>query len=125
AGGPATPTSDAARAGATTIIALTIKLDPSVGADHVRVLNFENIPCSERRSEQLKHTGRNQPPANAPVNEPCPDRGHRLRSAGEQVLRNGNDWENEHEQQNNEQLHRSSSERISSHAAADQLSATA
>src|SRR5690606_19863235 len=34
AGGPATPTSDAARAGATTIIALTIKLDPSVGADH-------------------------------------------------------------------------------------------
>src|SRR5690606_26676122 len=33
AGGPATPTSDAARAGATTIIALTIKLDPSVGAD--------------------------------------------------------------------------------------------
>src|SRR5690554_7401906 len=43
AGGPATPTSDAARAGATTIIALTIKLDPSVGADqgslnHVSVL---------------------------------------------------------------------------------------
>src|SRR5690606_34312029 len=35
AGGPATPTSDAARAGATTIIALTIKLDPSVGADHI------------------------------------------------------------------------------------------
>src|SRR5690606_41064745 len=34
AGGPATPTSDAARAGATTIIALTIKLDPSVGAEH-------------------------------------------------------------------------------------------
>src|SRR5690606_18641430 len=33
AGGPATPTSDAARAGATTIIALTIKFDPSVGAD--------------------------------------------------------------------------------------------
>src|SRR5690606_35062384 len=33
AGGPATPTSDAARAGAATIIALTIKLDPSVGAD--------------------------------------------------------------------------------------------
>ncbi|WP_208975683.1 hypothetical protein, partial [Pannonibacter indicus] len=32
--GPATPTSNAARAGATTIIALTIKLDPSVGADH-------------------------------------------------------------------------------------------
>src|SRR5690606_23889898 len=34
AGGPATPTSNAARAGAATIIALTIKLDPSVGADH-------------------------------------------------------------------------------------------
>src|SRR5690606_10012987 len=33
AGGPATPTSNAARAGAATIIALTIKLDPSVGAD--------------------------------------------------------------------------------------------
>src|SRR5690606_24570079 len=39
AGGPATPTSDAARAGATTIIALTIKLDPSVGADHERLLH--------------------------------------------------------------------------------------
>src|SRR5690606_11091088 len=36
AGGPATPTSDDARAGATTIIALTIKLDPSVGADQIR-----------------------------------------------------------------------------------------
>src|SRR5690606_34394220 len=39
AGGPATPTSDAARAGATTIIALTIKLDPSVGADHFQFLS--------------------------------------------------------------------------------------
>src|SRR5690606_29472148 len=43
AGGPATPTSDAARAGATTIIALTIKLDPSVGADHLVVLNQQCV----------------------------------------------------------------------------------
>jgi len=34
AGGSATRTSDAARAGAETVIALTIKMDPSVGADH-------------------------------------------------------------------------------------------
>ncbi|MEN5250021.1 hypothetical protein, partial [Brucella pseudintermedia] len=40
AGGPATPTSDAARAGATTIIALTIKLDPSVGADQAQAFAF-------------------------------------------------------------------------------------
>lgn len=33
AGGPATPTSDAARAGTGTIVALTIKLTP-LGADH-------------------------------------------------------------------------------------------
>ncbi|WP_210245009.1 hypothetical protein, partial [Mesorhizobium sp. J18] len=40
AGGPATPTSNAARAGAATIIALTIKLDPSVGADHLNALGL-------------------------------------------------------------------------------------
>src|SRR5690554_2506393 len=45
AGGPATPTSDAARAGATTIIALTIKLDPSVGADQLHSINrFRKLP---------------------------------------------------------------------------------
>ncbi len=37
AGGPATPTGDAARAGAAAIIALTIKLDPSAGADKVEI----------------------------------------------------------------------------------------
>ena len=37
---------DAARAGATTIIALTIKLDPSVGADHSRVSGAVHMKVS-------------------------------------------------------------------------------
>ncbi|MFD2260467.1 hypothetical protein, partial [Chelativorans composti] len=37
--------SDAARAGATTIIALTIKLDPSVGADHLRARVTVSTGC--------------------------------------------------------------------------------
>src|SRR5690606_26433932 len=49
AGGPATPTSDAARAGATTIIALTIKLDPSVGADQDRAKRDEALRPEIRR----------------------------------------------------------------------------
>src|SRR5690606_28310212 len=51
AGGPATPTSDAARAGATTIIALTIKLDPSVGADQEALVRFSspNRTCTFQR----------------------------------------------------------------------------
>src|SRR5690606_31686532 len=43
AGGPATPTSNAARAGAATIIALTIKLDPSVGADQLIARNASSV----------------------------------------------------------------------------------
>ncbi|MEN5249592.1 hypothetical protein, partial [Brucella pseudintermedia] len=54
AGGPATPTSDAARAGATTIIALTIKLDPSVGADQAISLPcYRN--CKKRFDTPKKH----------------------------------------------------------------------
>src|SRR5690606_34921926 len=49
AGGPATPTSDAARAGATTIIALTIKLDPSVGADQVRYPDYAALYAENER----------------------------------------------------------------------------
>src|SRR5690606_38499237 len=52
-GVPPTPTIDAARAGATTIIALTIKLDPSVGADHVAFQLYSvasETPCLRARS---------------------------------------------------------------------------
>src|SRR5690606_20335016 len=56
AGGPATPTIDAARAGSTTIIALTIKLDPSVGADQlhgrVRCTSSEKLLIERLRREQ-------------------------------------------------------------------------
>src|SRR5690606_31368210 len=53
AGGPATPTSNAARAGAATIIALTIKLDPSVGADQksrcVSFVSKSAVHCGQVR----------------------------------------------------------------------------
>src|SRR5690606_21402810 len=52
AGGPATPTSDAARAGATTIIALTIKLDPPVGAD--QRLPFLTVSPITAKSSRLE-----------------------------------------------------------------------
>src|SRR5690606_15148301 len=47
AGGPATPTSNAARAGAATIIALTIKLDPSVAADQGYLIDVRRASHGE------------------------------------------------------------------------------
>ncbi|TDR30934.1 TOBE domain-containing protein, partial [Aquamicrobium defluvii] len=72
---PATPTSNAARAGAATIIALTIKLDPSVGADHVNmfVAGFIGSPAMNFLTGEIRDCGFFAGDVRLPLAAPAPE----------------------------------------------------